>query len=71
VLNAADEVAVEAFLKTEIAFQDISRINAAVLERRSGRDGDVDALLEADRTARERAREEVRTLTAAGRSTAS
>jgi len=64
VLNAADEVAVEAFLKSEIAFDDICRINRTVLERREGRDGSVEELLDADRLAREHAREEIRTVAA-------
>lgn len=62
VLNASDEVAVEAFLKTQIAFPDIHRINEAVLGRRPGLDSSVEELLAADALARELAREEVRQL---------
>ncbi len=67
VLNAADEVAVNAFLKREIAFSDIARINAAVLARRSGRAGSVAELLAADRAARENARDEIAALQPARR----
>ncbi len=58
-LNAADEVAVEAFLAGEIPFQEIHRINRRVLERRPGLDQSVDQLLEADRQARGLARMEI------------
>jgi 1-deoxy-D-xylulose-5-phosphate reductoisomerase len=60
VLNASDEVAVQAFLDTRIAFQDICRINASVLGRRPGLDASVEELLRADAVAREYARDEVR-----------
>ena len=60
VLNASDEVAVEAFLKSRIAFADIWRINSAVLDQRPGLDQSFEALLEADGFARARAREAVR-----------
>ncbi len=56
VLNAADEVAVEAFLAGDIAFLDIPRINRSVLEQRGGLDGDVAALLRSDTLARQQAR---------------
>ena len=59
VLNAADEVAVDAFLRGEIAFPDIPRINRLVLDRRPGLAGSVGDLLRADRAARAFAREEV------------
>ena len=59
VLNAADEVAVQAFLEGRIAFQGIVRINRSVLERRPGLDQDVDALLQADAQARALARAEI------------
>ncbi len=59
VLNAADEVAVAAFLAGEIGFQDIARVNRRVLERRPGLDHSVEALLRADARARELARSEV------------
>jgi 1-deoxy-D-xylulose-5-phosphate reductoisomerase len=62
VLNAADEVAVEAFLNLEIALHDIPRINRRVLDRRPGLDGTVEDLLKADHLARGWAREEVRAL---------
>jgi 1-deoxy-D-xylulose-5-phosphate reductoisomerase len=62
VLNASDEVAVKAFLDTQISFQDICRINTTVLGRRPGLDASVEELLAADAVARELAREEVRQL---------
>ncbi|MBK7641816.1 MAG: 1-deoxy-D-xylulose-5-phosphate reductoisomerase [Planctomycetes bacterium] len=65
VLNAADEVAVEAFLKRRIGFTDIARINAAVLERRAGRCASVADLVEADASARRDAREEIESRSAA------
>ena len=55
VLNAANEVAVAEFLAGRIAFPRIWEIVADVLERGSGSRGDLDAVLEADREARERA----------------
>jgi 1-deoxy-D-xylulose-5-phosphate reductoisomerase len=79
VLNAADEVSVESFLKREISFGDIPRINARVLQHRdrpldgsggSGGCDSVDALLRSDRLARELAREEVRRLRTVARSPA-
>jgi len=59
VLNAADEEAVQAFRSGRIGFQDIARVNRSVLERRPRLAGSVDALLEADRRARELARAEI------------
>lgn len=59
VLNAADEVAVEAFLAGRIPFLDIPRINRAVLDRRAGLDGDLETLLAADALARRHARDAV------------
>jgi len=64
VLNAADEVAVEAFLGARIAFDDIPRINRRVLDRRPGLDGTVDGLLESDARARSLARDEIQLLAA-------
>lgn len=62
VLNAADEVTVQAFLDGRIAFPDIHRINRAVLDKRPGHDDSVDALLCADERARELAREDIAAL---------
>lgn len=62
VLNAADEVTVQAFLDGRIAFPDIHRINRAVLDKRPGRDASVDALLSADERARELARDDIAAL---------
>jgi 1-deoxy-D-xylulose-5-phosphate reductoisomerase len=70
VLNAADEVAVAAFLEGRIGFQDIVRVNRSVLERRPGLSQDVDALLRSDARARELARDAVDGLSAAKRSPA-
>ena len=52
VLNAADEVSVEAFLERRIRFTDIERINRLALERRPARTGTIEALLASDRDAR-------------------
>jgi 1-deoxy-D-xylulose-5-phosphate reductoisomerase len=57
VLNAADEVAVAAFLAGELDFPGIHRVNAGVLDQRAGLAGSVDELLEADRLARDLARD--------------
>ena len=53
VLNAADEIAVEAFLADRIAFTEIPRINAAVLDQRPGRASCLNELLAADLHARD------------------
>jgi 1-deoxy-D-xylulose-5-phosphate reductoisomerase len=58
-LNAADEVAVEAFLEHRIDFQDIVRVDRKVLDERRATSTDVDGLLAADRRAREEARRAV------------
>jgi 1-deoxy-D-xylulose-5-phosphate reductoisomerase len=58
VLNAADEVAVEAFLDRRIPFSDIPKIIAAALEAHHVQPADgVEAILEADAWARQRVRE--------------
>jgi len=62
VLNAADEVAVGAFLEGRIRFTHINRINTAVLGLRPGLHGSVDQLLEADRLARDLARGQIAAL---------
>lgn len=57
-LNAADEVAVGAFLQGKIGFLDIFAINQHVLETSGGGQIDsLEAVLAADRTGREKARE--------------
>ncbi len=57
ILNAANEVAVEAFLERKIGFRAIDRLIAQVMEQLPhGEAGDVEALLEQDRRAREAAR---------------
>ena len=60
VLNASDEVAVQAFLEGGIGFEDIQRINGCVLEQRPGLGGSVEELLRADGVARELALDQVR-----------
>jgi len=62
VLNAADEVTVQAFLDGRIAFPDIHRINRAVLEKRPGLDSTALELLTADARARDLARDEIAAL---------
>jgi 1-deoxy-D-xylulose-5-phosphate reductoisomerase len=64
VLNASDEVAVEAFLETRIQFTDINRINTSVLDRRPGLSSSLEDLLAADLIARDLAREQVAGLSA-------
>ena len=59
VLNAADEVAVQAFLEQRIGFLEIERISGSVLDRRPGLSGSVADLLRADALARELARAEI------------
>jgi 1-deoxy-D-xylulose-5-phosphate reductoisomerase len=66
VLNAANEVAVEAFLGGSISFPAIAETNAAVLEDFLARDGsaplgDLDDVLAADGWARRAAREKIAT----------
>ncbi len=58
VLNAANEVAVDAFLAGAIGFAEIARINQAVLDAlgAGAAPGDTDAVVETDRRARELAR---------------
>ena len=67
VLNAANEVAVERFLGGDLRFTDIPRLIEDVLESHTPAAGDsLEALLAADRWAREAARGQVRQLRAAG-----
>lgn len=55
-LNAANEIAVAAFLKGEIGFLDIARINESVLEKSSVKPvTSLDVVFESDRVAREMA----------------
>lgn len=57
VLNAANEIAVEAFLERRLAFADIPRLIELVLEQAGGQPAaNLDDLLRADRLARELAR---------------
>ena len=56
VLNAADEVAVEAFLAGDLAFPDIARVAEACLDRPRTRPTDVEAVLARDAAARDEAR---------------
>jgi 1-deoxy-D-xylulose-5-phosphate reductoisomerase len=60
VLNAANEIAVAAFLDEQIGFTDITEVVAATLNQFTpGDDLDLDAILAADGRAREIAREEI------------
>ena len=60
VLNAANEVAVAAFLDEEIGFTDITRVVAVTLDQFAiGDDLDLEAILAADARARVLAREEI------------
>lgn len=55
-LNAANEVAVAAFLDEKISFTDISRtVQQCIAKTSAGEAGDLDAILTADREARQRA----------------
>ena len=71
VLNAADEIAVEAFLAGRISFLDIPRINRDVLALRSGTDADVEQLLRADARARRQAEDAVAAVSSSASTTAS
>lgn len=58
ILNAANEIAVEAFLAKKIAFTDIAKINEQILSKIPSRSGlSLDLVLEDDREAREAARQ--------------
>ncbi|MCH9673303.1 MAG: 1-deoxy-D-xylulose-5-phosphate reductoisomerase [Gammaproteobacteria bacterium] len=62
VLNAANEVAVEAFLQGEIRFTDIARINESVLAQHSVCDvADLETILSVDADARRVANESINT----------
>jgi 1-deoxy-D-xylulose-5-phosphate reductoisomerase len=66
-LNAADEVAVAAFLEGDIPFDEIPRIiEAAVSASNSGKLGSIQEVLEADAEARRYAQERVARLRKAG-----
>lgn len=65
VLNAADEVAVEAFLAGKIRFTDIARVCETVLAKRPPGGETLDELLQADADAREGARTEIAALESA------
>ena len=62
VLNAADEVAVEAFLDGTIAFTDMNRVHRAALDQRQGDASSIATLLAADSRARTQARQTVQEL---------
>lgn len=63
VLNAADEVAVEAFLKGRLAFLGIPQVIERVLERHDAEPADhLEAVLSADRWARTQAEKEIAAL---------
>lgn len=62
VLNAADEIAVDAFLARRLPLTDIARVNGAVLDRRPDLADSVAELLRADGIARDLARAEIAAL---------
>lgn len=63
ILNAANEVAVEAFLKREIKFTDIARVIAEVLVNLPAQAADsLDQILNADKLAREMATQQMQSL---------
>jgi 1-deoxy-D-xylulose-5-phosphate reductoisomerase len=65
VLNAADEVAVEAFLNKRLRFTDISRVIERVIEHTANVKIDsLDGILACDAEARQRAMEVVRVMSA-------
>jgi len=62
-LNAANEVSVQAFLQGDIAYTDIFRVNAAVMEKAVGREpSSIEDVLEQDIVARQIAHEQVEKL---------
>ena len=64
VLNAANEVAVDAFLDSRLRFTDIARVVEETISDTAAGDADsLDAVLEADALARERAAERVAAMT--------
>ena len=64
VLNASNEIAVEAFLQERIGFMDIPRVIGKSLDAHDTDCGDLDAIYEADRWAREASTEIVDALSA-------
>jgi 1-deoxy-D-xylulose-5-phosphate reductoisomerase len=63
-LNAADEVAVESFLRGELRFPDIPRVIEKVMrETTSSHPNTMEDILESDKLARLRARELVASMT--------
>lgn len=63
VLNAANEIAVAAFLEQEIGFTDIAKVAASVLTQfAAGDDLDLAAILAADQKARELTQQEIKEL---------
>ncbi len=62
VLNAADEIAVQAFLEGRIRFTDMNRVHHTALEQRQGDDSSIEALMEADKRARAHARQAVQAI---------
>jgi 1-deoxy-D-xylulose-5-phosphate reductoisomerase len=62
VLNAANEIAVDAFLERRLAFTDIHAVNTATLESMAAELRplpDIESLLELDARARDRAQAQV------------
>jgi 1-deoxy-D-xylulose-5-phosphate reductoisomerase len=62
VLNAADEIAVQAFLDGTIGFTDMNRVHRAALDQRQGDASSIETLLAADSRARTHARQTIQEL---------
>jgi 1-deoxy-D-xylulose-5-phosphate reductoisomerase len=65
-LNAADEVAVQAFLDGTISFTDMNHVHRSALEQRQGDASSIEALMAADRLARTHAQQAVQALARSG-----
>jgi 1-deoxy-D-xylulose-5-phosphate reductoisomerase len=65
-LNAADEVAVQAFLDGTISFTDMNHVHRAALEQRQGDASSIEALMAADLLARTHAQQAVQALAHSG-----
>jgi 1-deoxy-D-xylulose-5-phosphate reductoisomerase len=66
VLNAADEVAVQAFLDGKISFTDMNQVHRTALDQRQGDASSIEALMAADLRARAHAQKAVQNLATSG-----
>ncbi|HJM56092.1 MAG TPA: 1-deoxy-D-xylulose-5-phosphate reductoisomerase [Planctomycetota bacterium] len=66
VLNAADEVAVQAFLDGKISFTDMNQVHRTALDQRQGDASSIEALMAADLRARAHAQKAVQDLATSG-----